>query len=325
MLKIINNRTKFFNILKLLWAIIILYLWIKLSVYYIWEKTNIAEETLYNVISTGEQIFDEERKENLDKHDVAMSEQEAAVDKLNDLDWELNEYKMKYQSICLANMSFCTKIKFQWDFSYKDKYMYLATSIYVLNHINDNAKFGKDIKKQLKKITINNEVWSRRWFANWETVTINLWIVSSYVEFLELLTHEMWHIVDLGIIRGFSNQRSTIYTEFNRSVLEIDDPSIDFYKLSWQSENVRNPQAVKDDFCSGYGMTNPFEDIAECHNLYLNHNAIFKKRAKNNEIMKKKYNFLANFYGGVYLFDSSKDLEKFSNGSSIRPWDTTRM
>lgn len=325
MLKIINNRTKFFNILKLLWAIIILYLWIKLSVYYIWEKTNIAEETLYNVISTGEQIFDEERKENLDKHDVAMSEQEAAVDKLNDLDWELNEYKMKYQSICLANMSFCTKIKFQWDFSYKDKYMYLATSIYVLNHINDNAKFGKDIKKQLKKITINNEVWSRRWFANWETVTINLWIVSSYVEFLELLTHEMWHIVDLGIIRGFSNQRSTIYTEFNRSVLEIDDPSIDFYKLSWQSENVRNPQAVKEDFCSGYGMTNPFEDIAECHNLYLNHNAIFKKRAKNNEIMKKKYNFLANFYGGVYLFDSSKDLEKFSNGSSIRPWDTTRM
>jgi hypothetical protein len=36
--------------------------------------------------------------------------------------------------------------------------MYLATAIYVLNHIDENAQFGKDIKKQLKKITINNEV-----------------------------------------------------------------------------------------------------------------------------------------------------------------------
>ena len=41
--------------------------------------------------------------------------------------------------------------------------------------------------------------------------------------------------------------------------------------------------------------------------------------------MKKKYNFLANLYGGVYLFDASKDLEKIKNNNFWKPWDTTRM
>jgi len=67
--------------------------------------------------------------------------------------------------------------------------------------------------------------------------------------------------------------------------------------LSWQSEKIRKSDAVKDDFCSGYGMTDPFEDFAECHNLYLNHNAIFKKMAISNDNMRKKYNFMANLYG----------------------------
>jgi len=325
MLNIIKNRIGLFNLLKLLWAVIILYLGIKLSVYYIWENTNLAEEEFYNTQKTGQQNFDEERKEVVDKHDVAPSEQESVVDQLDDLDWEKNEYQMKFQATCLANISFCTKIKFQWDFTYKDKYMYLATSIYVLNHINENAQFGKDIKTQLKKINISNEVWSRRWFANWDTVTINLWNVSSYVEFLELMAHEIWHVVDLGMIRWFSNKKSNIYTEFSRSVLEIDDPSIEFYKLSWQSEKIRDSEAEKEDFCSGYGMTNPFEDLAECHNLYLNHNSIFREWAKNNEIMRNKYNFLANLYGWVYLFDSSKDLERIKNNPSWKPWDTTKM
>ena len=43
-------------------------------------------------------------------------------------------------------------------------------------------------------------------------------------------------------------------------------------------------------------MTDPFEDFAECHNLYLTHNAIFREWAKKNLVMRKKYNFFANLY-----------------------------
>jgi hypothetical protein len=41
--------------------------------------------------------------------------------------------------------------------------------------------------------------------------------------------------------------------------------------------------------------------------------------------MRNKYNFLANLYGWVYLFDSSKDLERIKNNPSWKPWDTTKM
>ena len=72
-------------------------------------------------------------------------------------------------------------------------------------------------------------------------------------------------------------------------------------------------------------MSDPFEDFAECHNLYLNHNAIFKVWAQNNIALKQKYNFFANLYGGKYLFDTKSDLGTYANMVSVRPWDTTKM
>lgn len=325
MLNLKNNKKGFFIILKLLWAVIILYLWIKLSTYFTGEKISLVEDEIYTTWSSSVEEYDESRKNSIQKHDIAAVEQEIAVDKYKDLDWEQNEFLLKFQNMCLSNISLCAKIKFQWDFSQKDKYMYLASSIYVLKHLENNMQFGRPVKTQLKKISISNEVWARRGFANWDTVNINLWNVSSYVEFSELIAHEIWHVVDLGMIRWFSNQKSSVYTEFDRSVLEIDDPSIEFYKLSWQSEKIRNSASKKEDFCSGYGMTNPFEDFAECHNLYLNHNAAFRYWAQNNETIKQKYNFMANLYWWVYMFDSSKDLDRVKLNWLWRPWDTTKM
>jgi|GEM_PF-1855402 hypothetical protein len=40
--------------------------------------------------------------------------------------------------------------------------MYLASSLYVLKHIENNQQFGKAVKQQLKEIKINNEIASRR-------------------------------------------------------------------------------------------------------------------------------------------------------------------
>jgi hypothetical protein len=320
-----KNNSKLFTFLKFIWAVIIIYLGIKLSVYFIWEKISIVDDQLYSTGSSSVEELDESWKDLLEKHEIAETEQIEAIDNYKDLEWEQNEYLMKFQAICLSNISLCAKVKFQWEFNQKDKYMYLASSIYVLKHIENNKQFGKTIKQQLKRININNKDGNRRWFANRETVTINLWMVKSYVEFLELVSHEMWHVVDLGMIRWFSDQKDWNYTEFWKKVFEIDDPSIEFYKLSWKSEKIRNANSVKEDFCSSYGMTDPFEDFAECHNLYLNHNAVFVYRAKNNEIMKQKYNFIANLYWWKYLFDSTKDLDRAKINWSWRPWDTTKM
>ncbi len=324
MQKIKKNRVIIFDILKLVWATLILYFWLTLNVFDTWEKINIVEDQNYTLQSWGLQNMDEDVLQLIEKHDA--SQVEAEVDwQTEDFGWEKNEYKIKFQRICISNMSMCSKIKFEWDFDYKDKYMYLATSIYILNNIENNIQFGKTIKSQLDSIKINNEFWNRRGYATWDDVVINLWFVKSYTEFFELLTHEMWHIVDLWMVRWFKNQKSSIYTEFGKSVFELDDPSIVYYKISWQSEKVRKADAVREDFCSGYGMTDPFEDFAECHNWYLNHNAIFKELAKNNEQLKKKYNFFANLYNWNYWFNATLDLKKIEYNKSWRPWDTTTM
>jgi hypothetical protein len=42
-----------------------------------------------------------------------------------------------------------------------------------------------------------------------------------------------------------------------------------------------------------YGMTNIFEDYAECTQLYLNDNAYFVHIAKESPTLTKKYQFLS--------------------------------
>ncbi|MDR0859577.1 MAG: hypothetical protein LBO09_00930 [Candidatus Peribacteria bacterium] len=70
-------------------------------------------------------------------------------------------------------------------------------------------------------------------------------------------------------------------------------------------------------------MTDPFEDFAECHNLYLNHHNLFTKLAKDNEVLKTKFNYFANLYGGEYFSDSTRSPEGIQ--LSWRAWDTTRI
>lgn len=111
-----------------------------------------------------------------------------------------------------------------------------------------------------------------------------------------------------------------MYTEFGNIVFATDDISLKFYALSWDSENIRKSAAVKKDFCSGYGMSDPFEDLAECINLYIHHNALFQKFARQNKILTQKYNFLATLFSNKYLSDGTDSLDE-----NTRPRDTTKI
>ncbi len=319
------NSQKIFNAIKLVWAVLILYFWLKLGVWNIGENVDFLAWKYYEDISISSISYSPEWANELEVHNVSEVEHTERIDTYSDLDGEDHEYELKYQTLCFANFDFCMKIVYVWDISAKDKFMYLASTIYVLNTIYENIQIWEDIKTQLEKITINTVYGATRWSADRSSVKINLWAVESHTEYLWLITHELWHVVDLWIIQWYSAEKDLDYTEFGKRVFAIDDPSLMYYSLSWDSESVRKSGAKKEDFCSGYGMTDPFEDFAECHNVYLNHNDIFKSWARTNEIMKQKYNFFANLYGGKYLFWSNSDMVKFENNPSWRPWDTTRM
>lgn len=122
--------------------------------------------------------------------------------------------------------------------------------------------------------------------------------------------HEIGHIIDLGSIQGNSREKNQLFTEFKKVKFEIDDPSLKYYALSRIDEQTRKENMNQEHFCSRYGMTNPFEDFAECHNLYLNHNNLFLFMAKRNATMKDKYNFIANLYGGKYIFDDKDNITR---------------
>lgn len=138
-------------------------------------------------------------------------------------------------------------------------------------------------------------------------------------EMAAVLVHEIGHNVDLGYLTekdqaeasGFSDGKSLVYE---------GDPSLQFYRLSWENEKTRKKTATNFDFVSGYAMSDPFEDFAESYVYYVLHNADFKAKTQTSDVMLAKYRFMKDvvFKGREYATGIFKveDLNR-------RPWDIT--
>lgn len=251
---------------------------------------------------------------------------ESEISKSDNISWSIvDEHgaSSTFNKLCNKYSTICKKLTRKGDFSEDDKLKKLVYIIYLLQDLDDYIKRWKDPSSALKNMLINNWEWSRRWSANWDTITLNLWNMDYESEFFQVISHEMWHIVDLWGLQWKSSKKSQNYTEFNKSVFAIDDPSLEYYKYSWSSEKIRKSWMTKEDFCSGYGMSDPFEDFAECHNLYLNHHDYFQKLALANATVKDKYNFFSNLYGGKFINKSEAKYEDWEK--SYRARDTTKL
>lgn len=223
---------------------------------------------------------------------------------------------------CSQQDPLCQKIETQEEeniIPYKNK---VHASTYF---INENQVINKKIVDTIKKITIKDDDSQKRWYATRDTIVLNIWPVNDLKEFQNLSIHELWHIFDLWVIQWRSKNKSQLFTEFNRAVFSVDDPSILFYKISRESEKVRKKTATKKDFCSGYGMTNPFEDFAECFNLYINNQSFFKFIASKNRNLAQKYNFIATLLQGQYIEKNIKAISLVKEDTNRRPWDTTKL
>ena len=224
--------------------------------------------------------------------------------------------------LCAKYRNVCSKVNWAGNFTDEDKSLKFAYVTYLLKKLDTNITRWKNPSEALLAMLINEKNWTRRWSADRSTITINLWWMKYDNEFFQVISHEMWHIIDLWWLQWTNKKKSQIFTEFNKSVFAIDDPSLEYYKYSRSSEKVRKSWMTKEDFCSWYWMSDPFEDFAECHNLYLNHHDYFRQLALNNSTLKGKYNFFSNLYWGKYINDSEAKYENREN--SYRVWDTTK-
>ncbi len=225
--------------------------------------------------------------------------------------------KNTYKKLCNYYKWRCSIIEVD-EFSYQKKTYYTALTIYLVIFVN---KYLPSLKETLEYIKIQPEKKWRRWYAWHHSIILNVKKSMDYKQFFEVLTHELWHIVDLWILNWTSIFKSKKFTEFWKKAFAKDDPSLQFYKLCWLSENVKKADSFISDFVSWYWMTDTFEDFAESFNMYINHNRVFRQMASESNILKYKYNFIAKLFKWHYINDDKKFLYK----SHFRPWDSTRF
>ena len=231
-----------------------------------------------------------------------------------------------FDDFCVLNKKICDKIVFDIRYTSSQKIHYLSGSVRVVGGLANYMILWKNIIKSFNILNLQQQKITKRAWTNANSVFVNTNTISYEDEFSQLLSHEFGHIIDLYSILWSSKKKDQHFTEFERPVFAIDDPSLAFYKISREWEKVRKSTAKPGDFCSWYGMYDPFEDFAECNNLYLYHNVLFRWFAKSNSTLKKIYNYVANIYAWKYFEKGTKHISLAKSQSpSWRPWDTTRI
>lgn len=134
-----------------------------------------------------------------------------------------------------------------------------------------------------------------------------------------VLIHEVGHVVDLQYLSSRSFAEITAYRDGNLPVW-ADDPSVQYYALSWVTDMLRTKSSRLTDFASGYGQSNPFEDFAEAFVLYVDHGRAFRTYAAANSVMEMKYEFLRDI-----VFEG-REYDTGSYGSAdLRVYDVTLL
>ncbi|MEI6426278.1 MAG: hypothetical protein WCO66_02885 [Candidatus Absconditabacteria bacterium] len=228
------------------------------------------------------------------------------------------------EAFCASKQNICAKIDFIGDFINEQKTNYLEKEDKITSFIDKNNAQKKDFLSSLTTMQINENE-GKRGYATHDKVVINIGNILSDDEFNQISTHELGHIADLGFLQGDSETKDKTYTEFNKAVFAINDPSVFFYKLSRDNETIRKATAKKQNFCSVYGMSDPFEDFAECFNLYINHNKLFKFWAQKDPILGRKFNFLASMFKGKYINADIQNISTVKDKTGERVWDTTKI
>ena len=135
-------------------------------------------------------------------------------------------------------------------------------------------------------------------------------------EIVSVLVHELGHIVDLGKLKGDALAPSGFAD--GKIKIPADDPSVEFYQLSWRNEYEKKYLAERQDFVSGYAMSDAFEDFAESFNFYILHGEDFRAIKTESPILTKKYEFLKN-----KIFEGVEFTSERKTKDTKRVWDVT--
>lgn len=126
-------------------------------------------------------------------------------------------------------------------------------------------------------------------------------------EIIALFIHELGHYFDIKYL-----EKKVIF-----------DLSDHFSNISWEDTKVLYAGSKKEDFVSGYAMTNKYEDFAETFVYYILYNDDFRNKMNTNTKLEQKYNFFSKY---IFRNDEFKKTN-FRNDETIADyyWDTTKI
>ncbi|MBI3336915.1 putative zinc-binding metallopeptidase [Candidatus Peregrinibacteria bacterium] len=169
---------------------------------------------------------------------------------------------------------------------------------------------------QLESLYVRYEKPTSRGLAGKTSIILDGTVSAS--EFRALLIHEFGHIVDLGCFAGAQSAGESAFRDGSEIIFK-DDPSIEFYALSWLNDQHRRDDVDPDDFVSGYAASDPFEDFAETFAYFILQRNAFRIRAATNPTIAKKYNWMRDHFDTVL---SATGQHRW-DGSV--PWDITKL
>lgn len=225
---------------------------------------------------------------------------------------------------CTTDANLCSKIKFVGDFSDADKRKYQSLIIRQIKNIDDIITTKQKLQDTLFSLTIDSSKGTRRWRAGSSTITISLGNIKTQDEFLEILTHELAHVVDLGLLQGNKRIIQNQFSNIDDTLFPANDPSLDYYRISRYNNTTRSSAATALDFVGWYAMSDPFEDFAESFNMYLNHHHVFEYLANYEKALEKKYEYMSRLFGGKYLKADIATLNEIRKTPNTRPRDSTK-
>jgi hypothetical protein len=172
--------------------------------------------------------------------------------------------------------------------------------------------------KRLRNLTLYFNDEGRRGLGGGGTIILRCQNVTDE-ELVGVLVHEMGHITDTGVINGSAESGYGGYMDGSNQVYK-DDPSLDFYDLSFKNEKTLKDDATEYDFVSGYAMSDPFEDFAESYAYYILHGDEFRELVKSNSILQEKYDYLKNrVFNGKEYYNGSGEVVT----TTVRQYDVT--
>ncbi len=180
-------------------------------------------------------------------------------------------------------------------------------------------KLPQKISSKVKDLTLHFDNSARRGLGGGGTIILRC-SNETDAELVGVLMHEIGHVTDSSYLTGNFWSGKSEFMDGQNPVYN-DDPSLKFYRISFTNEKIIKSTASKEDFVSGYAMTDPFEDFAETFNFYVLHGREFRAMKVDNYALNQKYNFMKDkiFGGHEFGFDTINS----SYNLASRAYDST--